>query len=100
VAGVPLLCTSHTGQADFLKDFRGWLGVPGGLPEKLAGEEGYAPTVSPHTLEQSLRAALKGAPDMAMTLAEQDDVAGRWVWPRVLEEWVAYFREWLEEADG
>jgi glycosyltransferase involved in cell wall biosynthesis len=99
VAGVPLLCTVHTGHTDFLTDFSGWLGVPGSREEPLAGEVGYAPSVDPVVLEQSLRAAIDAAPSMALALWQQEEVARDWTWPSVLEQWTTYFQDWLEDED-
>jgi hypothetical protein len=100
VAGVPLLCTAQTGQYEFLSQLDGWAAVATVEWGDLFGEHGQAPLVDERMLTNALR--LGTQPDVLRLLAEQLDEQDPypWLWPQVVEQWVAALTAWTEDSDG
>lgn len=97
-AGLPLVSTYTTGHVDFLAQLDGWLGVPTGLFSPLAGEEGYAPSLSARVLYRTMRAAMSSDVRswLLADLAGQRGSMREWTWSARAEAYRDALLSWME----
>lgn len=99
VAGIPLVATYNTGQADFMRGHSGWLGVPTATVDELVHEIGDAPVVDAEVLARVLRLALLPETRRALIEDPLNTTVRDWAWPSVLPKWVGWVHEWIAEME-